>query len=46
VNTVTTGDQVLPSVGMNGKGTFAVAWQGANPGGSGNGIFAQLYGPV
>ena len=41
VNTTTAGDQGFPSVAMDAKGDFVVAWQG--PDADGKGIFAQRF---
>ncbi|MEH2075124.1 MAG: cadherin-like domain-containing protein [Nostoc sp.] len=41
VNTTTTGDQINPTIAMDGAGDFVVSWQSQD--GSGNGIYAQRY---
>ncbi|HZM27208.1 MAG TPA: hypothetical protein VFB89_07615 [Gemmatimonadales bacterium] len=43
VNTLTTGDQLQPSVSSDAAGHFVVAWQSYAQDGSDNGIFAQRY---
>ena len=43
VNTYTTGDQSLASVGCRGNGDFAVAWESAHDGQL-SGVFGQLFG--
>jgi hypothetical protein len=43
VNSYTTGNQFLPSVGMDGAGDIAVAWTSAGQDGSGYGVYAQRY---
>jgi len=43
VNTTTAGAQYEPSVAMDGRGSFTVAWSGPLPGGGGPGIFAQRF---
>lgn len=45
VNTVVTGNQRLPSVGMDADGNFVVAWQSFGQDGDGYGIFARRYDP-
>ncbi|MEH2202157.1 beta strand repeat-containing protein [Nostoc sp.] len=41
VNTTTTGDQINPTIAMDGAGDFVVSWQSQDV--SGNGIYAQRY---
>lgn len=41
VNTYSSGGQLLPRAAADGAGGFMVAWIGAEPGGSGVGVFAQ-----
>jgi hypothetical protein len=43
VNTYTTTDQFLPSVGMDAGGNFVVAWTSLDQDGSGYGVYAQRY---
>lgn len=48
VNTTTNGYQLAPSIGMNGAGTYVVAWtsdrlDGVPQDGDGRGVFAQRY---
>ena len=43
VNTYTTGEQVNPSVAVDGRGNFVVVWMSYGQDGSGPGIFAQRY---
>src|SRR5262249_9691566 len=43
VNTYTTGLQFRPSVAMDSRGNFVVAWEGAFEDGSADGVFARLY---
>lgn len=43
VNTVTTNDQSLPSVGALANGGAVIAWQSALQDGSGLGVYAQVY---
>lgn len=45
VNTFTPGDQIAPSVSMDGTGHFVVAWYSSEQDGSDNGIYAQRYSP-
>jgi len=42
-NTLTTGDQVVPSVGIDASGNFTVAWQSFGQDGDNYGIVAQLF---
>lgn len=43
VNTYTKGDQIYPTVGMDGSGDFVVGWESDGQDGSGYGIYAQRY---
>ncbi|WP_406694092.1 hypothetical protein V5E97_23895 [Singulisphaera sp. Ch08] len=43
VNTVTSGAQNYPSVGMSAGGDFVVAWESDGQDGSGYGVYAQRY---
>ncbi len=43
VNSYTTGNQIYPSVAMNGSGSFVIAWESAGQDGSASGIFARRY---
>ena len=43
VNTTTAGDQINPSVAMDGGGGFVIAWQSQGQDGSGWGVYAQRY---
>lgn len=42
VNTTTAGTQQIPSVAVDGRGQFSVAWSGSGPGDS-SGIFLQQF---
>src|SRR5260370_20767517 len=44
VNTTTVNDQMAPSVGMAGDGSFMIAWQSNNQDGDSWGVYAQRYG--
>ncbi|HVA47495.1 MAG TPA: DUF4214 domain-containing protein [Pirellulales bacterium] len=46
VNTYTKGDQIYPTVGMDGAGDFVVGWESDGQDGSGYGIYAQRYNPA
>jgi len=43
VNTYTTSNQRLPSVGVTGNGDFVVTWESRDQDGSGAGIFARRF---
>jgi hypothetical protein len=43
VNTTTADSQFFPSVAMDGGGDFVVAWQGYDPGGSEENVFARRF---
>ncbi|MEM9886848.1 MAG: S8 family serine peptidase [Bacteroidota bacterium] len=43
INTFTNGNQVLPTVAMNARGTFVLVWQGGNQDGSGDGVYGALF---
>jgi hypothetical protein len=43
VNTYTTSNQQYPSVGMNRRGQFGIAWESNGQDGSGMGVYAALY---
>jgi hypothetical protein len=43
VNTFTAGGHINPTIAVNGKGDFVLAWQSGNQDGSGVGIYAQRY---
>jgi len=43
VNTFTTGPQALPTVAMNGAGSFVIAWASKGQDGDNYGIYAQRY---
>jgi hypothetical protein len=42
VNTFTTGNQALPTVGSLPSGTFVIAWESQGQDGSGYGVFGQI----
>jgi hypothetical protein len=46
VNTYTTNGQSFPSVTASANGTFVVAWESNTQDGSGDGVFAQRFGPI
>jgi hypothetical protein len=43
VNTYTAGDQLYPSVAMNGTGSFVITWSSNGQDGCGWGVYAQRY---
>jgi hypothetical protein len=43
VNTHTTGNQIFPTLAMDGDGDFVVAWQSQNQDGGFEGVYAQRY---
>ena len=43
VNTHTTGDQIVPEVGVDAAGNFVMVWQSAGQDGAASGIFGQRY---
>ena len=45
LNTHTTGSQYGPAAAAIGTGTYVVAWTSADQDGSGNGVYAQMWGP-
>jgi hypothetical protein len=46
VNTYTTGQQLIPQVGMDEVGNFVVAWASLYQDGSGWGVYAQRFGGI
>jgi hypothetical protein len=43
VNTTTASDQERPTIALDARGDFVIAWQSANQDGDGLGVFAQRY---